>query len=240
MTVKAIIIDDEPLAQKIIENYTQRIPALEIVCKCENPVEAIDALHKHDIDLLFLDINMPLLSGISFLKTIKNPPLVIITTAYTEYALECFELDVVDYLKKPFSFDRFLKAYIKIENNLNRIQSQKIPSIGSLSADDFFFVKSNKKTVKINFSDLVFVEALGDYIKLYTNNSHIVTNLTMKKISQILPSYSFFRIHKSYIVAISQIQSIEGNIVEVMKKKLPIGASYRSDFLKLIQSYTSS
>ncbi|MCL3781581.1 response regulator transcription factor [Prolixibacteraceae bacterium JC049] len=240
MTTKAIIIDDEPLAQKIIENYAQQIPSLEIVCKCDNALQAVDALHKHDVDLLFLDINMPQFNGLSLLKTLKDPPLVIITTAYTEYALECFELDVLDYLKKPFSFERFLKAVLKVENTLKQLNKQPTATATQIHSDEFFFVKSNKKTVKINFCDICYVEALGDYIKIVTCNSNIVTNLSMKKINELLPKDSFYRIHKSFIVALNQIDAIEGNMVEIQKKKIPIGASFRSDFFKIIQAYTTS
>ncbi len=241
--IKCLIVDDEPLAQRIIEKYAEDIPTIEISAKCANAFEAIQALNDMDIDLIFLDINMPKLSGINFLKTLKNPPLTIITTAYSEYALEGYELDVLDYLKKPFSFERFLKAVQKAQERMK--ESSKDTIIHEVVTshnleENYIFVKSNKKTFKVNISDVFYIEALGDYVKIHTTDKVIVTYQSMKKIEALLPADSFKRIHKSFIVAISKIKSIEGNMVEIKDEKLPIGSNYKQEFQSIIDKSSIS
>ncbi len=241
--IRCLIIDDEPLAQRVIEKYSEDIPTIEILCKCNNAFEAMQALNEKEVDLIFLDINMPKLSGINFLKTLKRPPLTIITTAYSEYALEGYELDVLDYLKKPFSFERFLKAIQKaqerIKNNTKETVVHEIHTAQS-GEDSFIFVKSNKKTIKVNISDLYYIEALGDYIKIHTNDKVIVTYQSMKKVEALLPSNQFVRIHKSFIVSIGKIKTIEGNMVEVKDEKLPIGSNYKQEFQNIIDKSSVS
>ena len=179
---------------------------------------------------------MPKLSGISFLKNLHNPPLVIFTTAYSEYALEGFELNAVDYLKKPFSFERFCKAYFRAEEIILLKQSKSEPEKNMPQAD-FLFVKSDKKTIKIKYSDIYFIEGLGDYIKIHLSDKKIVTNLSMKKISELLPENQFYRIHKSYIISIDKVESLEGNLIKLNNIKLPIGNSFRQDFIQLIRTF---
>lgn len=237
--MKAIIVDDEPLAQQIIEKYIDQIESIEVVSVCNNALEAFQALRTLKVDLMFMDINMPQMSGLNLLKTLKDPPLVIVTTAYTEYAIECYEFDVIDYLKKPFSFERFMKAIAKAEFNYELRRKAESSNVFENGSDDFFFVKCNKKTVRINFADIVYVEALGDYVKIFTKNEHFVTNLTMKKLIATLPADDFIRIHKSFIIAMKSITAIEGNMVYLDVHKLPIGSSYRRDFFKLLQPYTN-
>lgn len=237
MEVKALIIDDEPLAQNVIKQYADKIPDLTISATCGEAVCAHKILNEMHIDLLFLDINMPKLSGISFLKTLRNPPLVIFTTAYSEYALEGFELNAIDYLKKPFSFERFFKAFIRAEELLSLQKQSDSESHSEEKKDEFFFVKANKKTIKINFSDILFIEGLGDYIKIHEKDGKIVTNLSMKKILELLPSDKFYRIHKSFIVSLENIDSVEGNQVSVHGNKLPIGNSYRQEFSSFISRF---
>ena len=236
MKIKALIVDDEPLARSVIIQYAKKIEFLEIVCSCEDAMQAFDLLNRKNIDLLFLDINMPGISGISFLKSLKKPPLVILTTAYTEYAVEGYELDVVDYLKKPFSFERFLKAIQKTSELIRLKASGSSANDYDTDTDsnDFIFIKANKKTYKINFKEILFIEGLGDYIKIHLKSQTIVTNLTMKKIQDILPHDNFYRIHKSFIIAFSPIELIEGNTVVINKHKIPIGNSYRQDFFEMI------
>lgn len=242
--IKCLIIDDEPLAQRVIEKYAEDVPTIEIICKCNNAFEAMQALNEKDIDLIFLDINMPKLSGINFLKTLKHPPLTIITTAYSEYALEGYELDVLDYLKKPFSFERFLKSIQKAQERLkeNTKETTVVHEIQTTQSgdDSFIFVKSNKKTYKVNIKDVFYIEALGDYIKIHTNDNMIVTYQSMKKVEALLPSNQFVRIHKSFIVAINKIKTIEGNMVEVKNEKLPIGSNYKQDFQTIIDKSSVS
>jgi len=238
MKIRSLIIDDEPLAQRVIEKYAQDIPFLEIAGKCNQAVEAIEILHQKQIDLLFLDINMPKLSGIDFLKTMKHPPLVIITTAYAEFALEGYELDVVDYLMKPFAFDRFVKAVHKVQDIL---EVKMAPEEQSGSSDyapeeQFIFVKSGKKTFKVNLNDLMYVEALGDYVKIYTHERMIVSYQSLKNIESILPSNRFPRVHKSYLISLSKVELIEGNQVRIGDKFIPIGSNYKMEFEKLIRS----
>ena len=236
MEIKALIIDDEPLAQKVIEQYAQRLPDLKIVGTCNDAICAHKAVQEQAIDLLFLDINMPKLSGISFLKNLKNAPLVIFTTAYSEYALEGFELNAIDYLKKPFSFERFCKAYYRAEEILLLKQNSASTDINKIQAQ-FLFIKSNKKSVKVKFSDILYIEGLGDYIKVHVQDNKLVTNLSMKKIFSLLPVNQFYRIHKSYIISMDKIESIEGNMVSINKTKIPIGNSYRQDFIGLVNKF---
>ena len=235
MEIKAAIIDDEPLAQNVIKQYALKLPELKIVATCNDAICAHKILKQHRIDLIFLDINMPKLSGISFLRSIKNPPLVIFTTAYSEYALEGFELDAIDYLKKPFSFDRFCKAYFKAEEILQLKHTANASSEHSKEAiTNYLFVKSNKKTYKIEFAEIQYVEGLGDYIQIHLINRKIITNLSMKKILELLPADMFYRIHKSFIISLNKIDLVEGNMVNINNIKIPIGNSYRQDFMSFI------
>jgi len=236
MEIKALIIDDEPLARNVIKEYSKKIPSLNIVGECEDAICAHQLLQDKSVDLLFLDINMPKLTGIEFLKTIKNPPLVIFTTAYSEYALDGFELNIIDYLKKPFSFERFCKAYFRAEEliQLKRSANQSEPTE---ILSDFIFIKSDKKTIKINKSDIYYIEGLGDYIKICTKDKKLVTNLSMKKIESLLPANQFYRIHKSFIISLNKIELIEGNMVKINNTKLPIGNSFRQNFMLLIKNF---
>jgi DNA-binding LytR/AlgR family response regulator len=229
MEVKALIVDDEPLAQNVIEQYSRKLPTLEIAGKCSDAICAHEWLQENHADLMFLDINMPKLSGISFLKSLKNAPLVIFTTAYSEYALEGFELDAVDYLKKPFSFERFCKAFFKAEELLRLKQSKKSATKVTGDEKDFLFIKSNKKTYKVDLSEICYVEGLGDYIQVHLSNQKIVTNLSMKRIMEILPEKKFYRIHKSYIIALPKIEIVEGNTVIINKNVYPSGTATGSN-----------
>lgn len=237
MKIKALIVDDEPLAQNIIQQYAQKLPDLLITSTCEDAICAHKVLHEEEIDLLFLDINMPKLSGIAFLKNLNNAPLVIFTTAYSEYALEGYELNAIDYLKKPFSFERFCKAYYKAEELIRLKLAANATSPDSDSGNNFLFIKSNKKTIKVRFSEIMYIEGLGDYIKIHLAANKLVTNLSMKKIFNLLPENQFYRIHKSFIVSLDNIESLEGNMVSVNGTKLPVGNSYRQDFLGFVSKY---
>lgn len=244
-TINCIVVDDEPLAQRVVEKFAEDIPWLNLVCKCNNALEAMEVLSNQKIDLMFLDINMPKITGMNFLKSLKNPPLVIITTAYPEYALEGYELDVLDYLKKPFAFERFVKAVQKAQERLHKhVAEPQIQIVqekqSTSSADNFIFVKSNKKTYKVGISDIYFIEALGDYVKINLVDKIIITYQSMKKIESLLPPSTFFRIHKSFIVSIPKIKAIEGNMVEIKDEKLPIGNNYKQQFLDFIEKYSVS
>ncbi|MHA7112112.1 LytR/AlgR family response regulator transcription factor [Sunxiuqinia elliptica] len=229
--IKAIIVDDEPLAQNVIKQFAKDIPGLEIVCTCNNALEATSKLKETPVDLMFLDVNMPRLSGLDFLKNLTNPPLVILTTAYADYAMEGYELNILDYLKKPFSFERFFKAIQKAEEQLTLIHQKEETNA------EYIFIKANKKAVRVEFKSICFIEGLGDYIKIHLQDKHLVTNLSMKKMEELLPSDQFFRIHKSFIVRLDQIQSIEGNQLEIAGNKLPIGNNFRQEFQELINRF---
>jgi DNA-binding LytR/AlgR family response regulator len=223
---RILIIDDEPLAQDVLETYVSKIPELSLVAKCNDAIEANKILHEQDIDLIFLDIHMPHLSGIDFLKTLENPPKVILTTAYPNFALESYDLNVEDYLLKPISFERFLKS-------INRLQitNQKYPT-------EFFFVKADKKMIKINHDDIVYVEGLKDYVIIRLQQTRVVTLQTMKSLEDKLPIEKFKRIHRSFIVNINKIESISGNMIEVREKgelkSLPIGKNYKDELMEMI------
>lgn len=239
MEIKALIIDDEPLAQNVIKEYARKLPELTIAATCNEAICAHRILQDQEIDLIFLDINMPKLSGISFLKNLANPPLVIFTTAYSEYALEGFELNAVDYLKKPFSFERFCKAYYRAEELFGLKQNAKKKNNNTELETEFLFIKANKKNHKVNFNEILYVEGLGDYIKIHLKNSKLVANLSMKKMMDLLPDEKFYRIHKSFIISLSDIDSIEGNMVSIAGEKIPIGNSYRQDFFDYINQFSA-
>lgn len=237
MNIRCLIIDDEPLAQRVIERYVADLPFLEIVKKCNNAVEAIEVLHKQEVDLLFLDINMPKLSGLEFLKTLKSPPLVIITTAYAEFAIQGYELDVVDYLMKPFAFERFYKAIQKAEE---LVKNRELPRFGikepEKQEETFIFFKSSKKTYKVNLDEILYIEALGDYVKIYTTDKMIISYQSLKNIETLLPPALFPRIHKSFIISLSRIDLIEGNHVKIRDRMIPVGTNFKNEFEKLIKS----
>jgi len=229
--LKCIIADDEPIARQIIENYCADIPYLEIVASCKNAFEVLDVLQKQPVDLLFLDINMPKLSGLSLLKSLQQKPAVIITTAYSEYAVEGFELNVTDYLLKPFSLERFLQAVSKVQNKT--ITSNNTLPVKTEKKQKFIFVKSDKKLIKLNFDEINHIEAYGNYIKIYTDKMILVSE-TLSHFLEKLPN-NFLRIHKSFIINFEKLKLIDGNRITLLNdSKLPIGKSYRKDVLSRI------
>jgi len=232
--IKVIIVDDEPLAQDVLETYIQQIPDLQLVGKCYNAVEASAFLNKNEVDLILLDIQMPQLTGIEFVKSLQNPPLIVFTTAYPNFALEGFEVNATDYLLKPISMDRFLKAINKVRSVLQ--SSSKDSS--QISDDDFFFVKADKKLIKVKFNDILYIEGLKDYVIIRMEEGRVITLQTMKSLEDKLPAKKFMRIHRSYIVAIDKIHALVGNMVEVLEKgqtkHLPVGKNYRDELLQLI------
>jgi len=231
--IKAIIVDDEPLALDVLETYIAQLPELELVARCENALEAREVLKEHDVDLLFLDINMPQLTGIDFLKTLSVKPNFIFTTAHPYYAVEGFELNAIDYLMKPIPLERFMKAVNKV------IDMQ----VGETSApekkkENFIFVKADKKLIKVNFDDILYIEGLKDYVIIRQKEGRVITLHTMKSLEAKLPDHIFKRIHRSYIVNIGAIDAIVGNMIELKEKSqvkhIPIGKNYREELLKVI------
>ena len=229
--LKYIII--EPLAHEIIEEFCSMLPHLELEKNCYNAIEALQFLNENTVDFMFLDINMPKLKGLDFLKTLTKPPKTIITTAYKEHALEGFELNVVDYILKPFSFDRLVKAVNKVSN------SQDIKTIikevsNSIDNSTRFFVKGDKKHHQINLNDLLYIEAYGNYTKLFLKNEMIVSHEKISHYESILNNGNFLRVHKSFIVAVDKIKFIEGNRILINEHKIPIGQTYKSLINKLL------
>lgn len=235
MNVKCIIIDDEPLAIALIEAHVAKIPNLEVIATCNNALEGFEVLKSKPVDLMFLDIQMPLLTGIDFLKSLSNPPKVIFITAYREYAIESYELEVVDYLLKPISFDRFFKAinkYFKtIESNYKTeaIISEKDQNSG------FIYVNVNKKHYKILFSEIIYAESLKDYIQIHTKETTIITKDKISDFKQKLPK-NFLRTHRSYIVNLNKITAYTAHDVEIGTLEIPIGVSYKKEVHKVLKT----
>lgn len=234
--MKAIIVDDEPLALDVLETYISQMPEIELVKRCENAFEANEALKANHIDIMFLDIQMPQLTGIDFVKSLRNPPCVIFTTAYPDYAVEGFELDAIDYLLKPISLERFMKAVNKVSEKVAARNQEN----NQTNEDDsnYFFVKADKKLVKVDFDDIIYIEGLKDYVIIRQEAGRVITLQTMKSLEQRLPSSHFRRIHRSYIANINKIKAVVGNMLEVIEKgqtkHIPIGKNYREDLLAII------
>lgn len=239
--INVIIVDDEPLAQDVLETYVEKIPELKLVGKCSNALEANEALKQQQVDLMFLDIQMPQLTGIDFLKTLTDPPLVIFTTAYPNYAVEGFELNALDYLLKPISLERFMKAVNKAVAQIELKQKGTQGGSASATAEEdpgYIFVKADKKLVKVNYEDILYIEGLKDYVIIRQEKTRVITLQTMKSLEDKLPVALFKRIHRSYIVNIGKIEAVIGNMVEIMEKgkakHLPIGKNYRDELLDIV------
>jgi DNA-binding LytR/AlgR family response regulator len=226
--IQCLIVDDEPLARKLIEGHVERLPNWQVVASCKNALEAYERLMSQHIDVLFLDVNMPVVTGIDFYRSLKNPPLLIFTTAYPEYAVEGFELDALDYLVKPITFDRFLKSANRAEEQLLLLQKESILSDSKPKHfPEFIFVKNFSKLVKVNFKDLLYLEAQKDYVKFVTRKEELLSNMTMKQAEEQLAEAMFLRIHRSYIVSIDAVTALFGNTIEIGKVQLPIGTNYK-------------
>lgn len=230
---KCLIIEDEPLAQNVLKKYIGDHPSMELVAICNDALEAQSILMQQTVHLLFLDINLPKLSGINFIKTLIRPPLIIFTTAYPEFAVEGFELNAVDYLLKPFSFERFLKAVNKVIEKLNTTVQNN-----TAESNSFIFLKADKKNHKIDLESIHYIEAIGDYMKVVTDTGQLIINETMKKLQEELPERSFIRVHKSFIISRDRIKYIEGNYVQLEERSIPIGATYRNEVLASIEKRT--
>lgn len=227
--ITCVIVDDEPIAREILESFIKKTPNLELISSCKNAVEALQIAQTENIDLFFLDINMPEINGLSLAKIINNKSQIIFTTAYRDYAVDGFDLNVTDYLLKPIAFDRFLQAIQKVtEPNNSNIKV----STENESKKDFMFVRADRKMVKINFKDILYIESLGDYVKVFTNKNTIVTRETISNFEATLPSDCFIRIHRSYIVSISKISSYTNEYIEIAKKAISISRSYKESVLQ--------
>ncbi len=240
--IRCLIVDDEPLALHILEDYISKIPFLKLVKATTNPIEALTIVQEKGADLVFLDVQMPELSGIQFLRISNGKAKVILTTAYPQYALEGYELDVIDYLLKPIAFERFFKAVQKAQTIL-----QPAPAVGPAPTQaeaaqqprqdflsDFIFVKTEHKIQKVYLNDILFIEGLKDYISIFTPAERIITLHNMKKMEDDLPEKYFIRVHKSYIVSVNKIDSIERSRIFIADKIIPVGDTYREEFFKIV------
>jgi DNA-binding LytR/AlgR family response regulator len=240
--IKCLVVDDEPPAREILKQHIAGVEALELVGTCASAVEAITFLKDHSVDLIFLDIQMPQLPGTNFIRTLKSPPKVIFTTAFRKYALEGFELDAVDYLLKPISFERFLKGVNKVlqispvtdQNVVVNKENHKEP------ANSFLYFRADRKMVKVFFNDILFIEALKDYIKIVTQGRIIITKYVLTTLAELLPADEFLRIHKSYIVAINKIESYNADSIQVAKHELPIGRLYKYDVGRILNASSAT
>ena len=244
MTYTCIIVEDEPLARSLLENYIQKVPYLNLIQSFSDPLKALEYLRDNSVDILFSDIQMPEITGITLLKILQKKPLIILTTAYSEYAIEGYELDVLDYLLKPITFERFLKSVEKALLRLNsmnvKTDEKNIPEIVVVNStadavQPFIFVKDGTKLVKIKLSDIMYIEGLKDYVSIYTPTQKVVSLQTLKALEIQLPEKQFIRIHNSYIVALEWIEAIQREKIQIGKVFLPISDTYRKAFKDFIE-----
>jgi DNA-binding LytR/AlgR family response regulator len=236
MKTRCLIVDDEPLAIEVIENHIGQFENMEIVATCRNAIQALEILEKVQIDLIFLDIQMPKLTGIDFLKAINNPPKVIFTTAYIDHAIEGYELDVVDYLIKPISFQRFIKAINKyFERTNSEPRSGHHLRQNDVSEKDYIFVKSERKKHKLLFSDIRYIESIKDYIKIYSKEKRLIVKHSLTSFEDELPAGKFLRIHRSYIVNLDFITAYTAYDIEINSVELPIGISYKQKVFEILE-----
>lgn len=227
--IRYIIVDDEHIAHDIIKKYCNVLPNFTLVKHCYDAIEAIECLQKHEVDLIFLDLNMPELTGFEFLRTLTNPPKVIVTTAYKEHALEGYELNIVDYLLKPFSLERFIKA-------INKVVTKKEATTTTLpikQEEESLFLRSSKKIIQLKINSILFIESVGNYVKIVTKDKEIQIREKISNINDLLPSNEFFRVHKSFIVAKIHINEIEGNRIKINDYTIPIGKVYKANINSL-------
>lgn len=236
--LRCLIVDDEKLAQELLSTYVQKMPNLELVATCSTALQAMQVLQSQTVDLLFLDIQMPDLTGLEFLRSLRHPPATILTTAYSEYAVESYELDVVDYLLKPIEFERFFQAVNKVNLTNNHTQTAVNQSITNIqnTTKDHFFVKADSKIIKVNIGDILYIEALQKYVRIHTTQQRIVTLLSLSKILEELPAEQFIRIHRSYIIHLQHIENVEGNMVKIGEQKLPISKGQREEFMQRLRN----
>ncbi|UWY29906.1 LytTR family DNA-binding domain-containing protein [Flavobacterium sp. TR2] len=235
--MKCVIIDDEPLAVELLQDFVKKVDTLELISTFNNAIDAVSFINQNNVDLIFLDIQMPHFSGIDFLNTIEKKPLVIFTTAYSDYAVEGFNLGAVDYLVKPIPFHRFLKAVVRAQQVLQPATAPTLTENNNAPEieQDFMFVRAEYENVKLNFADILFIEGLKDYVKIYTtDNKFTLTLISLIKLENLLSSKGFARIHRSYIINIKHVKSIQKNKVLISDKRIPISESYKNTFFEKI------
>ncbi|MFH1296295.1 MAG: LytTR family DNA-binding domain-containing protein [Bacteroidota bacterium] len=237
MKIKCIVVDDEPLAIEKISEYIVRVPSLELLASFDNAIDALEFLRDKKTDLVFLDIQMEKFTGIQLLEILRNPPKIIITSAYDTYALKGYELDVTDYLLKPISFERFLKAVSKVSEELHATKAVEpaTTQTAEKKASDFIFIKADYHMRKIRFDDILFIEGMKDYLRLHLQNERIMTLMSFMKMEKALPPDRFMRVHKSYIVSLDKIERIERNTIMISGHKIPIGNKYKKGFFEYLE-----
>lgn len=234
MKRSVLIVDDEPLAINVIVRYLENFQNFEIVEKCQNAVDAFAILSRQKIDVMFLDINMPTMSGLDLLRNLKNPPLVVMTTAFREYAIDSFEQEAIDYLVKPFSLERFMNTIGRIEKRLTPVSAPAAEAVATEAKPDHVFFKVDKRMVKVMLDEIIYIESLKDYVRIKTETENLINHNNLVSIMEHLPEDEFIRIHRSYIIAISKVKAIEGNCVEIGGKLLPIGRNFQKSVKSLI------
>ncbi|MBS1565950.1 MAG: response regulator transcription factor [Bacteroidetes bacterium] len=233
VTIRCLLVDDEPPAREILRRYIADVPNLELVGECSNAMDALVKLQQSSIDLMFLDIRMPQLSGIDFLKALRQPPKVIFTTAFQEYALEGYELDAVDYLLKPIRFDRFVKAINKVfQQEGHKIVPEQAPVKEDHQQDSFVYFRADRKMVKVMLNDILFVESMKDYVKVVMTSGTLITKQSITAVESMLPDKLFIRSHRSFIVSLAHIRTFTNETIEIGKTELPIGKLYRTEVMK--------
>lgn len=232
--IRCIAVDDEPLAVELLEKHIQQFVQLELVATCWNAIEAFEIIKNTPVDLIFLDIQMPGLSGIQFVKSLQNPPAIIFTTAYREYAVESYELDVIDYLLKPITMDRFFKSITKYFDKTGNPTIQKEVPLTTVTEDDHIYVNTNRKYVKVVFKDVLYVESIKDYVRIHLENGSISTKDKISLFEQKVPPY-FMRVHRSYMVNIRKITGYTKQDIEIGEIEIPIGISYKKGVMKILQ-----
>ena len=234
ITIKCLIVDDEPLARDVIRRYVEKVPILHLVGECGNAIDALMLLQNQAVDLIFLDIQMPQLTGTEFAKALRNAPKIIFTTAFKEYAIDGFELNAIDYLLKPIPFDRFLRAITKAYPQTSVDINIPQPEITNKKNNSgFIYLKADRKMIKVMLDDILYIESARDYLKIFTHNNFIMTRQTTSSIENMLSEDEFIRIHRSFIVSLKKINSFTNETVEIGNKELPIGKFYLNSFLKL-------
>ena len=236
MKTRCIIVDDEPLAIEAIQMHIEKFDSLKLVETCQDAFQAFEVLKRTSIDLMFLDIEMPEITGLDFIKSLKNPPKVILTTAYREYAIDAFDLNVVDYLLKPISFDRFMQAINKFYEQGSSDMLVPKDDSQSLERDiNYIFVRSDKKNVKISYDEILYIESIKDYVKIVCKNRTVISKLLISEMEEKLPTSSFLRIHRSYIIFIPNIEAFSHTHIDMPGKELPIGRNYKHEVLNTLQ-----
>ena len=236
MKTRCIIVDDEPLAIEAIQMHIEKFESLKLVATCIDAFQAFDILNKTRVDLMFLDIQMPEITGLDFLKSLKNPPKVILTTAYREYAIYSFDLNFIDYLLKPISYDRFMQAIIKFYDQSN--SDLLVPGNSSQTSEtkaDHIYVRSDKKNVKIKFAEILYIESIKDYVKIVCQGRTVIAKMLISEMESMLPAELFLRIHRSYIICIENIEAFSHTHIDVPGKELPIGRNYKHEVIQTLQ-----